>query len=562
MSRWSSAAAVPLGSAHPRAWRLLSAPRGRTSIWSTRPRRRSSSGTAQAAESGRRTSSRRRTRRSRPGSSVVLVEQPYRVAGRRSPAPAHQLDTAWTSVLAQLREDVLARAAGDRAAAARRARAWRAGRLPRSVPPRVLCLAFPVHPPGRGDDPTKSRMPELDAVTVPTLVVQGERDPFGIPTEGPNRTVVLVPGTHSLRSTCRDRRGGLRLAGKRRPRARQGALTAHELTKPQARRIAVRAQMLDSSRPRDLIEVVRQLTMLQVDPTAAIAPSADLVAWSRLGSSYRPADLTRALEQDRNAVRAGRDGSAHGRPRPLPRGRGRVPHVRAVAGLVPGQRLVPEGHPEAAPQVRAARVARDPGHLCRAVGLERVDEQPQRHADARVHDDARRDRDLLARRTRAGLGPGRAGLSGGRRAVGGRGRAKEERAAARVARHRAAEGPEDADGAGPRRRGGRACRRRRDEGRMARRSCGARPGLRGPDGVAVSVRPAHPRPPPNGGPVRVRVRPRDVQAGGEAPLGLLRAPDPPRGPPRREARREGRSQGVRASGERDPRGREVHARDE
>ena len=76
-------------------------------------------------------------------------------------------------------------------------------------------------------------------------------------------------------------------------------MTAHELTKQEARRIAVRAQMLDSSRPTDLIEVVRQLTMLQVDPTAAIAPSADLVAWSRLGSSYEPADLTRALEEDR-----------------------------------------------------------------------------------------------------------------------------------------------------------------------------------------------------------------------------------------------------------------------
>ena len=76
-------------------------------------------------------------------------------------------------------------------------------------------------------------------------------------------------------------------------------MTAHELTKQQARRVAVRAQMLDSSRPTDLIEVVWQLTMLQVDPTAAIAPSADLVAWSRLGSSYDPADLTRALEQDR-----------------------------------------------------------------------------------------------------------------------------------------------------------------------------------------------------------------------------------------------------------------------
>jgi uncharacterized protein len=135
------------------------------------------------------------------GVSVVLVEQPYRVAGRRSPAPAHQLDTAWTSVLAQLREDVLSellvmcggRSSGARVACRTAAEVGAAA---------VLCLAFPVHPPGRGDDPTKSRLPELEAVTVPTLVVQGERDPFGIPPEGPNRTVVLVPGTHSLRSTA------------------------------------------------------------------------------------------------------------------------------------------------------------------------------------------------------------------------------------------------------------------------------------------------------------------------------------------------------------------------
>src|SRR6266581_2207877 len=63
----------------------------------------------------------------------------------------------------------------------------------------VLCLAFPVHPPGR---PEKTRLAELDAVTVPTLVVQGERDPFGIPPEGPNRKVVRIPGTHSLRSSA------------------------------------------------------------------------------------------------------------------------------------------------------------------------------------------------------------------------------------------------------------------------------------------------------------------------------------------------------------------------
>jgi uncharacterized protein len=73
----------------------------------------------------------------------------------------------------------------------------------------------------------------------------------------------------------------------------------HRLTKEQARRIAVRAQLLDVPRPTEPLAVVRQLTLLQIDPTAAIAPSADLVAWSRLGSAYRPDDLKRALEQDR-----------------------------------------------------------------------------------------------------------------------------------------------------------------------------------------------------------------------------------------------------------------------
>jgi uncharacterized protein YcaQ len=73
----------------------------------------------------------------------------------------------------------------------------------------------------------------------------------------------------------------------------------HRLTKEQARRIAVRAQLLDAPRPTDLLAVVERLTLLQIDPTAAIAPSADLVAWSRLGSAYHPAHLKQALEEDR-----------------------------------------------------------------------------------------------------------------------------------------------------------------------------------------------------------------------------------------------------------------------
>ena len=73
-------------------------------------------------------------------------------------------------------------------------------------------------------------------------------------------------------------------------------MTVHELSRVDARRIAVRAQLLDSERPAGLLETVRHLTLLQIDPTAAIAPNADLVAWSRLGSSYLPAELENALK--------------------------------------------------------------------------------------------------------------------------------------------------------------------------------------------------------------------------------------------------------------------------
>ena len=76
-------------------------------------------------------------------------------------------------------------------------------------------------------------------------------------------------------------------------------VSVHRLDRVEARRIAIRAQLLDAHRPTDLLAVVEHLTFLQLDPTAAIAPSADLVAWTRLGDAYRPADLTAALERDR-----------------------------------------------------------------------------------------------------------------------------------------------------------------------------------------------------------------------------------------------------------------------
>jgi predicted alpha/beta-hydrolase family hydrolase len=131
------------------------------------------------------------------GLAVVLVEQPYRVAGRRAPAPAAQLDRAWTEVVAWLRENTLGDlplVAGGRSLGARVA--CRTSRPLGAIG--VVCLAFPVRPPGRPDAP--SRLPELEAVSVPVLVVQGESDPFGIPPPGEHREVVLVRGDHSLRS--------------------------------------------------------------------------------------------------------------------------------------------------------------------------------------------------------------------------------------------------------------------------------------------------------------------------------------------------------------------------
>jgi uncharacterized protein len=132
--------------------------------------------------------------------SVALVEQPYRVAGRRSPAPARQLDAAWTAVVDHLREgelNGLPLLVGGRSLGARVA--CRTAEATGAVG--VLCLAFPLQPPRRSAaGPLQSRLSELDEVALPTLVVQGAKDPFGIPPATALRTVVQVPGDHSLRT--------------------------------------------------------------------------------------------------------------------------------------------------------------------------------------------------------------------------------------------------------------------------------------------------------------------------------------------------------------------------
>ncbi|GAA1026597.1 alpha/beta hydrolase [Virgisporangium ochraceum] len=129
------------------------------------------------------------------GVRVVRITQPYRVAGRRTPAPAGQLDTAWLAVLENLAAEtgtvpliVGGRSSGARVACRTAAAAGAVG---------VVALAFPVHPPGR---PEKSRLPEIDAVEVPVFVVSGERDPFGVTPEAPGREVLVLPGAvHDLR---------------------------------------------------------------------------------------------------------------------------------------------------------------------------------------------------------------------------------------------------------------------------------------------------------------------------------------------------------------------------
>lgn len=114
------------------------------------------------------------------GWRVVVVEQPWRLKGRKVAEAPARLDVAWTAVLDRLEGSPLV--VGGRSAGARVACRTAAA----VAADAVLCLAFPLHPPGR---PERSRLPELELVAVPLLVVHGDRDAFGVP-EG----AVLVPG--------------------------------------------------------------------------------------------------------------------------------------------------------------------------------------------------------------------------------------------------------------------------------------------------------------------------------------------------------------------------------
>jgi uncharacterized protein len=133
------------------------------------------------------------------GFTVALVEQPYRVAGRRSPAPAKRLDEAWIAVVEKLREAELGElplVVGGRSLGARVA----CRTVKETGAEGVICLAFPLVPPSRGDRPPQSRLPELEAVALPVLVVQGTSDRFGMPPPASNRKVVEVAGDHGLKA--------------------------------------------------------------------------------------------------------------------------------------------------------------------------------------------------------------------------------------------------------------------------------------------------------------------------------------------------------------------------
>lgn len=134
------------------------------------------------------------------GVSVALVTQPYRVAGRRGMPPHPTLEQPWLEVAAALaaRYPALPLIFGGRSAGARVA--CRTAEAGGAIA--VICLAYPVHPPGK---PETSRMEELNAVRVPVLVVQGDRDAFGMPPRRRGRTLVVAEGAdHSLKKGLDD----------------------------------------------------------------------------------------------------------------------------------------------------------------------------------------------------------------------------------------------------------------------------------------------------------------------------------------------------------------------
>ena len=313
-------------------------------------------------------------------------------------------------------------------------------------------------------------------------------------------------------------------------------MAVHELTQEQARRVAVRAQLLDAARPTDLLEIVRRLTLLQIDPTAAVAPNADLVAWSRLGSSYSPADLDDGAATSGRCIELQRADPARRGPRALPRGDGRRAPGRAASS--PAWRAARRDWVEANDACRRDILAR-----LRASGplpsreLPDTCVVPWRSTGWTNNRNVTQMLEFLCsagevavagrQRRRAAVGPRRAGLPRrpGRARRGGA--ADPQRAAAAGARHR------------PRQDGRSARSSRRTSARRAsppwsRASRAqwrvdpvlARPTVRGTRGAAVAVRPAGPRPQAGLELFEFDYQLEMYKPAAQAAVGLLRAADP------------------------------------
>ncbi|UUZ58953.1 hypothetical protein [Nocardioides sp. B-3] len=191
----------------------------------------------------------------------------------------------------------------------------------------------------------------------------------------------------------------------------------HELTRADARRIAVLAQLLSGERPTDFDDMVSHLTLLQAEPTAAVAPSARVVTRSRLGTTSRPRDVDDAVA----------DGSLielHSMLRPA----ADLKLYRAEMAARPGPGELKDWQVDVRDWVEANDDTRRdildkledegpltsksfPRHHARAVGVERLEQRPQRADAARPDGRAWRDRPGRLRRARQALGPGRACLS-------------------------------------------------------------------------------------------------------------------------------------------------------
>ena len=201
----------------------------------------------------------------------------------------------------------------------------------------------------------------------------------------------------------------------------------HQLSRADARRIAVRAQLLHADRPTDLLDLVRHLTVLQVEPTAAIAPSAEVVCVEPVGRGVRPGRPGGGGGHRRAGGAAQHAATGRGH-RALPGRDGRLAGSGRADGLAGGparlagdQRRLPPRHPREALRRGAAAVARAAGHDAAALGVERLEQRPQPADAARADGQAGRGGLGRLRGSRAAVGPGRAGLPrrSGRAAGGG-----------------------------------------------------------------------------------------------------------------------------------------------